>query len=117
MTTQQVADRLVALCRQGLIFQAQEELYADNIVCVEPPGSFAPLTIGKDKVLAKGKEFAEMIEENHGGSFADPVVNGKFFCVPTTIDVTMKGASRVKVEELSVYEVVDGKIVYEQFFY
>ncbi len=117
MTTQQVADRLVELCRKGQIFEAQEELYGDDIVCVEPAHSQAPLTKGKEAVLAKGKVFASMIEERHDGFFADPVVNGRFFCVPTMLDVTMKGMGRMKLEEISVYEVKDGKIVFEQFFY
>ena len=117
MTTQQVADRLVELCRKGQIFEAQEELYADDIVCVEPDHSQTPLTKGKQAVLDKGKMFAAAIEERHGGSFGDPVVNGRFFCVPTSLDATMKGMGRMQLEELSVYEVKDGKIVYERFYY
>lgn len=117
MTTQEVADRLVALCSKGEILQAQNELYGDDIVCVEPAHSPMPLTKGKTAVLEKGKVFAAMIEERHGGFFGAPVVNGRFFCVPTMLDVTMKGMGRVKFEELSIYEVKDGKIVFEQFFY
>ncbi len=117
MTTQQVADRLVELCRKGQIFEAQQELYGDDIVCVEPAHSQTPLTKGKEAVFAKGKMFASMIEEHHDGYFADPVVNGNFFAVPTMIDATMKGMGRMKLEEISVYEVKDGKIVFEQFFY
>ncbi len=118
MTTQQMADRnLVELCRKGQIFQAQEELYGDNIVCMEPAHSPTPLTKGKEAVLAKGKIFAGMMEERHGGHFGDPVVNGNFFCVPTMIDATLKGRGRMKLEEISMYEVKDGKIVFEQFFY
>jgi len=117
MTTQQVADRLIELCRKGQILEAQEELYGDDIVCVEPPYSPAPLTTGKEAVLAKGKMFAGMIEERHGGSFGDRVVMGNHFCVPTMIDATMKGMGRRKLEEISVYQVKDGKIVMEQFFY
>ena len=33
------------------------------------------------------------------------------------MDVTMKGAGRVKMDEIALYEVKDGKIVKEQFFY
>ncbi len=117
MTTQEVANRLVELCRKGQIFEAQEELYDDNIVCIEPPHSPMPLTQGKKAVFEKGKMFASMIEERHGGSFGDPVVNGRFFCVPTTIDATMTGRGRQVLEELSMYEVKDGKIVAETFFY
>ena len=117
MTTKQVADRLVELCRMGQVLQAQEELYADNMVSIEPEHSPTPLTRGKDAILEKGKMFAASIEERHGGSFGDPVVNGRFFCVPTTLDATLKGRGRMVLEELSMYEVKDGKIVFEQFFY
>jgi SnoaL-like protein len=117
MTTQEVANRLVELCRQGKILEAQEELYGDDIVCVEPAHSPTPVTKGKVAVLEKGRRFASMIEERHGGHFADPVVNGRHFAVPTMIDATMTGRGRMKLEEISVYEVKDGKIVNEQFFY
>jgi hypothetical protein len=33
------------------------------------------------------------------------------------MDVTMKGQDRAKMDEIVVYEVKDGKIVKEQFFY
>jgi ketosteroid isomerase-like protein len=33
------------------------------------------------------------------------------------MEVTMKGAGRVKMDEVAVYEVRDGKIVKEQFFF
>jgi hypothetical protein len=33
------------------------------------------------------------------------------------MDCTMKGMGRQKLEEIAVYEVKDGKIVKEQFFY
>jgi len=33
------------------------------------------------------------------------------------IDVTMKGKPRTKIDEVAVYEVKNGKIVTEQFFF
>jgi len=117
MTTHEVANRLVELCRQGKILEAQEELYADDIVCNEPPHSPTPVTRGKTAVLEKGRRFAGMMEERHGGFFGDPIVNGRHFAVPTMIEATMKERGRMKIEEISVYEVKDGKIVSEQFFY
>lgn len=37
MTTQQVADRLIALCRKEKNVEALKELYAPNIVSTEMP--------------------------------------------------------------------------------
>jgi len=118
MTTQQVADKLVAYMRQGQIFEAQAELYSDEITCIEPEGKMAPhITKGKKAVAEKGAQFAAMIEERHGGSCSDPVVGGSFFCISMSIDATMKGMGRQLLDEVCVYEVKDGKIVQEQFFY
>ncbi len=39
MTTQEVANKLVDYLRHGQIFEAQSELYADDIVCIEPEGN------------------------------------------------------------------------------
>jgi hypothetical protein len=99
MTTQQVADRLVALCRQGEISKAMEELYADDIVSIEPDHAPTKSARGKKAVLEKGKQFASMIEERHGGSFSDPIVGGRFFSAAMMLDATIKGMGRMKLEE------------------
>ena len=36
MTTKEVADRLVSLCREGKIEDAQNELFANDAVSIEP---------------------------------------------------------------------------------
>jgi len=74
-------------------------------------------TKGKKAVAEKGKQFASMIEERHGGSCSDPVVGGRYFSIAMSIDATMKGMGRQLLDEVCVYEVKDGKIVNEQFFY
>lgn len=117
MTTHEVANKLVAYMRKGQMLEAQEELYADDIVCIEPEGGMVPhFTKGKKAVAEKGKQFAAMIEERHGGSCSDPVVGGRYFSISMTLDATMKGMGRHLLEEICVYEVKDGKIVFEQFF-
>ena len=118
MTTQEVANQLVAYMRQGKIFEAQAALYADDIVCIEPEGAMAPhITKGKEAVAEKGKQFASMIEERHGGTCSDPVTGGRYFSIAMSVDATMKGMGRRVLDEVCVYEVKDGKIVQEQFFY
>lgn len=53
----------------------------------------------------------------HGGWCSPPVVGGNYFSVAMGMDVTMKGAGRMNMDEICVYEVKNGKIVKEQFFY
>ncbi len=117
MTTQEVANRLVELCRIGQILESQQELFADNVESYEPKHSPTPPAIGKEAVLAKGKHFASLIEERHSGSFEDPIVAGNHFCFICKLDANLKGMGRVVWNELCVYEVKDGKVVHEQFFY
>jgi hypothetical protein len=117
MTTQQVADRLVVLCRTGQIQQAQSELYGQPIVSIEPKGARVEKAEGLKAVIEKGNQFAAMIEQRHGGSITDPIVTGSHFSIGMTLDVTMKERGRVLLEEICTYKVEDGKIVYEQFFY
>ena len=118
MTTQEVADKLVAYVRQGQIIEAQSALYADDMVCIEPEGSMMPhITKGKKEIAEKGRQFASMIEERHGGSCSDAVVGGRYFSISMSIDATMKGMGRQLLDEVCMYEVKDGKIVHEQFYY
>jgi hypothetical protein len=117
MTTKQVADRLVELCRTGQIQQAQQELYDETVVSIEPAGAPFEKAEGIHAVIEKGKQFASMIEERHGGSITDPVVTGSCFSMGMILDATMKGQGRRLLEEICVYKVKDGKIILEQFFY
>ena len=117
MTTQEVANRLVELCRKGQIQQAGEELYGEDILSIEPDYAPTKTAKGKKAVGEKGMQLASMIEERHGLSITDPVITGKQFSMGMTLDATMKGQGRVLLEEICVYKVEDGKIVYEQFIY
>lgn len=118
MNTQQIAKRLVELCREGKYEQAQNELYADDAVSVEMPGSQGlGNATGMDEIREKGRKFGEMLETVHGSSTSDPVVAGNWFSVAGEMDATMKGRGRVQMREICVYHVRDGKIDHEQFFY
>ncbi|HEX3166854.1 MAG TPA: nuclear transport factor 2 family protein [Chitinophagaceae bacterium] len=118
MTTQEVANRFNELAQTGQWEQIHSELFADNAVSVEPPASQGMQSVeGLAAIKEKGKRFSEMVEEMHGGYSTPPVVGGKFFSVAMGMDCTMKGMGRQKMDEIAVYEVKDGKIVKEQFFY
>jgi len=117
MTTQEVANRLVELMRTGQVGQAQIELFADDVVSIEPKHGPIKSAKGKAAVIAKGAEFAGMIETRHGGSFSDAIVGERYFSCAMTLDATFKGAGRMNLDEICLFEVKDGKIVSEQFFF
>ena len=117
MRTQQVADRLVGLCRQGQNLEAIDELYSDHIVSREMPGANDELLTGKEVVRQKTEQWLENVRELHSGSISDPVVAGNHFTCKMDYDVTFKDGNRHQIEEICLYETRDGKIVNEQFFY
>ena len=120
MTTQEVANRYNELAQEGKWDKVLEELYADNAVSIEPPHA-AAMGMGNaegiEAIKKKGEAFNSMVEEMHGGYCSAPVVGGNYFSVAMGMDVTMKGMGRSKMDEIAVYEVKDGKIVKEQFFF
>ena len=67
--------------------------------------------------MAKGQWWTEN-HEVHSVNVEGPLVAGSHFAVTFKMDVTFKPASRrFTMEEIGVYKVADGKIVYEEFFY
>lgn len=118
MTTQEVANRMSELFKQNQWHQAQEELYADDCESIEPAHAQGMQSVkGKQAIVDKGKQFQSMIEEMHGGWVSDLVVGGNYITCAMGMDVTMKGMGRIKLDEVAVYEVKDGKVVKEQFFF
>lgn len=118
MTTQDVANRLVELSRQGKIQEVLKELFAANAVSIEPNESMGPMLVsGLPAIIEKGKMFDSMVEAFHGSKITDPVVAGNYFSISWWIDTTMKGRGRTQMQEICVYKVENGKIVSEQFFF
>lgn len=118
MTTQEVADRLYELFEEGKWSEAQDELFSQDAKSIEPPNSPGLHSVeGLDNIKKKGEMFQSMVEEMHGGYTSKPLVAGNYIAFAAGMDCTMKGAGRMKMDEIAVYEVKDGKIVKEQFFF
>ncbi len=117
-TTQEVANRMNELFKAFKWTEVQEELFAENAVSIEPPHAQGLQTVqGLAAIKKKAEDFNNMVEEFHGGWVGDPVVGGNHIAFAMGIDATYKGMGRQNMEEIAVYEVKDGKIVKEQFFY
>jgi hypothetical protein len=118
MTTAEVARKLVELCRQQKIDEVQATLFADNAQSIEANDMMGPRVVtGLDAIKAKSIAFQEGVEEFHGATISDPIVAGNSFALTWTLDATFKGRGRMTIEEVCVYQVKDGKIILEQFFY
>ena len=119
MTTQEVADTLVKLCSEGKFDEAIEELYSPDIISVEagaPPGASRE-SKGLAAVKAKGAWWVAN-HEVHSSTVEGPLVAGTRFVVTFKMDLTSKPQNRrFHMEEIALYKVSEGKVVYEEFFY
>jgi len=118
MTTKDVANRLYELFKENKWMEAQQELFSNDAESIEPKDSPGLQSVkGIDAIRKKGEDFNNMVEEVHGGWVSEPLVAGKYITVAMGLDCTYKGMGRQKMDEIAIYEVKDGKIVKEQFFY
>lgn len=122
MSAMDVGTKLVELCKQGDFRGALEACYAEDIVSVEPvdmSGSGRE-TRGLDAVREKTVQW-EASNEVHSCEVGGPYPHDDKFAVTFDIDVTptagpMAG-NRMRMQEVGVYTVKDGKVSREEFFY
>ena len=118
MTTQQVAARFNELAQQEKWFEIQDELFADDVRSVDPASSpYFKFAEGKSSVRKKGEDWVKRIKAAHRRHTTEPIVAGNHFAVGREVDITVEGFGRIKIDEIMLYEVNDGQIVLEQFFY
>jgi ketosteroid isomerase-like protein len=114
-----IANKMIALCKQGKNQEALSTLFSDDVVSVEaggPPG-MDPETKGLAAVKAKNEWWISQ-HEIHSASITGPWPNGDKFIVGFHYDVTNKpSGQRMNFDEAGLYTVKNGKIVREEFFY
>jgi ketosteroid isomerase-like protein len=119
MNTMDIAKQLVELCRQGKIKEAINTLFADEIVSVEagaPPGMEREAR-GIAALRAKS-EWWLANHEIHSAAVTGPWPHDDRFVIGFQYDITNKpSGQRMKLDEVGLYYVRDGKIVREEFFY
>ncbi len=118
MSTQQIATRLAELCNKG-----ESRPRRKSCLPTMPSASsstrqpaFPRKPKGLQAIIQKGHHRASSLEKVHECSASKPLVAGNAIAMALSMDVTMKGRGRMKLEEVCVYEVKDGKIASEQFF-
>ena len=118
MTTQEIANRLHELCKDGNYAQAQQELYADIATSTErtPTGEIKTIE-GMEGIKAKTAMFQSMVEEVHSSYSNEPKVFGSNIFMEMGLDITMKGMGRMNLTEMCHYVVENGKVISEYFYY
>jgi hypothetical protein len=117
LSTEEVALKLVELCRKGEYMQAVDAFYGKEIVSVEPRamGNMPAEMRGSDQVRGKTQWFLNN-HEVHESKISGPFVAGDRFVVQFAIDVTDKTSQkRMQMSEVGIYTVKEGKVTREEF--
>ena len=122
MTTKEIADQLVALCRAGRNVEAVNTLLSADVVSVEARGDATmPATMSGRDVIRGKNEWWINNHKIHSAEVKGPFPNGDRFAVIYNFVVTplagpMAG-KKIRMEEVALYSVALGKIAREEFFY
>jgi hypothetical protein len=117
MNTEEVAAKLVDLCRKGEWMNAIDTLYASDIVSVEAHEmeNMPAEMRGLDQVRGKTKWWKENMEV-HSAKISGPFVARDTFVVQFDVDVTEKASKkRSQMSEVGIYTVKEGKVAREEF--
>ena len=116
MSTKEIAQGLVDLCKAGKFEDAMNAYYSDEIVSTEPMGE-EPVSRGIAAVKAKGEWWYSTFEV-HSVVVTGPFVNGEQFIVGFELDTTnRKSGERSLMKEAGLYTVSGDKIVEEKFYF
>lgn len=116
MNTQEVADKFIRLWREGRNDEAIKEFYPDGILTHDPGFLHSRKLEGENFRMNKPAYMLAYVEEFHETEISSPLVIGEYFCFRLIMNVTLKNAGRSSLNESWVFEVKNGKIIYERFF-
>lgn len=114
---QSIAYRLVELVRDRKFLEAQGELFSSDAVTQEPEKFMQRSVSGLEAIMQKERLFLESIKEWKRFEVSTPVVSAHHFSIRMLTKVELLTGQKIELDEIIVYEVNQGKIVKEQFFY
>jgi ketosteroid isomerase-like protein len=114
MTARELGQKLVELARKDDYPTIYSELYSPTVVSTEADGK---TYTGMAEIEAKNEWWSSTMEV-HSTECSDAFPHGDSFAIIWKMDLTEKASGhRFVMEEVAVYDVADGRIVKERFFY
>ena len=119
MTTHQIASRLHQLVAAGDYFTAYDELFSPDAKAIEPQlaemglGEIQGIPAVKEKVSKLSSGIAELLSRE----ISDPIVSASHIAFTNIVKAKLKDGNEFNLSEICLYEVKDGKITSERFFY
>ena len=116
MTTQEIATKMVAYNREHNYEACYDELYADGAISIENWEPRPEVYTGLAAIKEKSVKWVATVQEIHSTSCSEPLVADNSFAITFTMDITYKEMGRMRMTEMAIYKVKDGKVVAEEFF-
>lgn len=120
MTTQEIANNLVSKLSKGDFNGVYTDLFDyENVRHIEPQSpieAFRDLT-GVEAIRRKDQAMGEGIAEASLPQVGEPIIKPNAIALPYKMSLKLKDGNDLTIDEIIVYEVQEGKIISEQFFY
>ncbi len=116
-TITEIAHRLVELMKDKKFLEAQEELFDEDCHNEEPENTKSRSVNGLNSILQKERKFLQNIKEWNRYEVSNPIIASDFFSVQLMLEVTLINNTIISVNEIIVYEIKNGKIIHERFFF
>ena len=117
MNTYEVADKLVQLWSEERNEEAIRELYPNVPEVNKRSFLMSRKKTGNQEMLSSSQFMLMSVEKFHSMELTEPLVLGEYFCLGLKMDFTIKDLGRSFIRESWVFEVDNGKIIYERYFH
>lgn len=118
MTVQEIGKKLVDYIQKGEDLSAYNELFSNNAIAVEPRLPGFERVEGLENIRNKYTALSSAIQELKYREISDVLLTAeKHIALNIKLEALLKDGSTFKVDEICLYEIEDGKIISEQFFY
>ncbi|MDC7998388.1 SnoaL-like domain-containing protein [Gilvibacter sediminis] len=118
MTNQEIANRLGALLREGKFEEIYDTLFdQEKVKHIEPQSTYFSNLTGVKAIKEKDEVMKGNIAEFHSIKVGEAITSKDFIALPYKASFTMKDGNKVALDEIIIYQVENGKIILEQFFY
>ena len=114
MNLKEKIEELNQMILTGKQMDAFEKYYHEDVVMQENSN---PPTVGKSANRERELQAMQMIEAFHGAEVKSVAVGDNVTTSEWEMDVTYKGAPRMKMSQVAVQKWKDGKIINERFYY
>jgi hypothetical protein len=92
-------------------------LFDEDVIGQEPEEAQSRSVNGLESVLLKESNFLKNIETWKNFEVSEPIISKDFFSIRMFTEVVLVNDREVSIDKIIVYEVSNGKIAKEQFFY